>query len=73
MHCCTFTLYFPLDFSATTTSMAPPFSRMKELLQHPVDPGDLLGVVKISTALENGDAMLAVVILTELVAAKGIE
>ena len=73
MHCCASTLYFPLDLSATTTSMAPPFSRMEVLLQHPVDLCDLLGIVKIPTALEKGDAMLAVAILTVLVAVKGDE
>ena len=53
--------------------MAPPFSRMEELLQHPADLCDLLGIVKIPTALEKGDAMLAVAILTVLVAVKGDE
>ena len=47
------------------------FSRMEELLQHPVDFCDLLGIVKTPSALEKG-AMLAVTILTEP-AAKGNE
>ena len=73
MHCCASTLYFPLDLSATTTSMTPPFSRMEEVLHRPADLCDLLGIVKIPTALEKGNAMLAVAILTELVAVKGDE